>query len=253
MFSIASKRSLNFLRNEGCHLFRGSDENLGSSHNGNFLGITELLAQFDPFLENHLKDYGHAGRGVASYLSSTTVEELIRLMAKKVHSKIISEISEAKYFSVSVDSTPDLSHVDQLTVIVRYLRQGEPVERFLTFLQLENHKAETLAVNLLQYLDNESINFADCRGQTYDNASDMSGRYGGMQAYLTNVNLLAFYIPCMAHSLNLVGVCAVDCCKDAVSFFGFVQNLYTLFSASTRRWAILKEVGHQRTCTEVFI
>ena len=93
----------------------------------------------------------------------------------------------------------------------------------------------------MQYLENESINFADCRGQTYDNASNMSGRYGGMQAYLTNVNPLAFYIPCMAHSLNLVGVCAVDCCKDAVSFFGFVQSLYTFFSASTRRWAILKE------------
>jgi len=97
-------------------------------------------------------------------------------------------------FSVSVDSTPDLSLVDHLTVIVRYLRQGESVERFLTFLQLENHKAETLAVNLLQYLENESINFADCRGQTYDNASNVLGRYCGMQAYLTNVNLLAFYI-----------------------------------------------------------
>jgi len=221
--------------------FRGSDEILGSNHNGNFLGITELIAQFDPFLENHLKNYGQAGRGIASYLSSTIVEELIRLMAKKVHSKIISEIAEAKYFSVSADSTPDLSHVDQLTVIVRYLWQGEPVERFLTFLQLENHKAETLATNLLQYLEDESINFTDCRGQTYDNASNMSGRYAGMQAHLRKVNPLAFYIPCMAHSLNLVGVCAVDCCKDAVSFFGFVQSFYTFFSASTRRWAILKD------------
>jgi len=221
--------------------FRGSDEILGSNHNGNFLGITELIAQFDTFLKNHFKNYSQAGRGVTSYLSSTTFEELIHLMAGKVRSTIISEISQAKYFSVSVDSTPDLSHVDQLTVIIRYLWQGKPVKRFLTFLQLKNHKGETLGDNILQNLENESIKFEDCHGQTYDNASNMLGRYTGMQAHLRKVNTLAFYIPCMAHSLNLVGVSAVDCCIEAVSFFGFVQSLYTFFSASTHCWAILKD------------
>ena len=54
-------------------------------------------------------------------------------------------------------------------------------------------------------------------------------KYGGMQALLRRENPLAFYIPCTAHSLNLVGVSAVDCCIDAVSFFGFVQALYTFF------------------------
>ena len=54
--------------------FRGSDEILGSDHNDNFLGIIELIAQFDPFLENHLTDYERVGRSVASYLSSMTVE-----------------------------------------------------------------------------------------------------------------------------------------------------------------------------------
>ena len=33
---------------------------------------------------------------------------------------------------------------------------------------------------------------------------------------------------------------AVDCCVDAVIFFGFVQALYTFFSASTHRWSVLK-------------
>jgi hypothetical protein len=221
--------------------FRGDDEILGSKHNGNFVGIIELIAQFDPFLENHLKEYGNAGRGIPSYLSSTIVEELIELMAKKVRSTIVSQIRQAKYFSVSVDSTPDISHVDQLTVIVRYLLQGKPVERFLTFLQMESHKAEALTDNLLQYLESESIEVMDCRGQSYDNASNMSGRYAGMQALLRKVNPLAFYVPCMSHSLNLVGVSAVDCCVDAVSFFGFVQTIYTFFSASTHRWSILKE------------
>ena len=201
----------------------------------------ELIAQFDPFLDNHLQEYGNAGRGVPSYLSSTIVEELIQLMAEKVRSTILSEIAQAKYLSLSVDSTSDVSHVEQLTVIVIYLLQGATVECFLTFLQMKSHKAEALTNNLLQYLETESIEFTDCRGQSYDNASNMSGRYAGMQALFRKVNPLAFYIPCMTHSLNLVGVSVVDCCIDAVSFFGFAQSLYTFFSASTHRRSVLKE------------
>lgn len=221
--------------------FRGGDELLGSTHNGNFLGILELIAQFDPFLESHLKNNGNAGRGKPSYISSTAVEELIELMAAKVRAVIVSQLKKSKYFSISVDSTPDLSHVDQLTVIVRYSHHGEAVERFLTFLQIASHTAENLAGSLLTYLETQTIDFMDCRGQSYDNASNMSGRYSGMQARLRAINPLAFYIPCTTHSLNLVGLSAVDCCTDVVNFFGFVQQLYTFFSASTRRWSVLSD------------
>ena len=60
--------------------FRGEDEILGSQHNGNYLGILELLAQFDPFLSSHLAKYGNQGRGKPSYLSSTICDEIIQIM-----------------------------------------------------------------------------------------------------------------------------------------------------------------------------
>lgn len=34
---------------------------------------------------------------------------------------------------------------------------------------------------------------------------------------------------CIAHSLNLVGQSAVDCCVEAVSFFGFVKEVHNFF------------------------
>lgn len=52
--------------------FRGDDELLYSPHNGNYLGILEVIAQFDPFLAGHLENYGQKGRGRVSYSSSTT-------------------------------------------------------------------------------------------------------------------------------------------------------------------------------------
>ncbi|KAK4881074.1 hypothetical protein RN001_004393 [Aquatica leii] len=134
-------------------------------------------------------------------------------MVKQVKNYIVKELKTAKYFSVSVDSTPDLVHVDQLTVIVRYVVSGKPVERFLTFLQTGSHKAEVLATSLLEFLEKEGIDFDNCRGQSYDNANNMSGRYTGMQARLKDKNPVAVFIPCAAHSLNLVGQAAASCCS----------------------------------------
>ena len=60
-----------------------------------------------------------------------------------------------------------------------------------------------------------------------------------MQAKLCDINPLPLYVPCAAHSLNLIGVCAVESCVEATHFFSLVQKLFTLFSASTSRWGIL--------------
>ena len=76
-------------------------------------------------------------------------------------------------------------------------------------------------------------------GHTYDNSANMSGKYNGMQAKLCDINPLALYVPCAAHSLHLIGVCAVESCVEATNFFSLVQKLFTFFSASTSRWGIL--------------
>ena len=57
-------------------------------------------------------------------------------MAQKVHVLIVDEVKSSCYFSLSVDSTPDLSHINQLSVVLRYLKDGQPIECFLTFLEM---------------------------------------------------------------------------------------------------------------------
>jgi hypothetical protein len=63
----------------------------------------------------------------------------------------------------------------------------------------------------------------------------MSGKYEGLQSSVKNKSNLAVYIPCTAHSLNLIGMHSVDCCIEAKSFFGFVQMLYNFFNGSKHR------------------
>jgi len=67
----------------------------------------------------------------------------------------------------------------------------------------------------------------------------MSGAYSGLQASIKEVNPLAEYSPCAAHSLNLVGSCAANCCEEACHFFELLQAVYCFFTASTHCWEML--------------
>jgi hypothetical protein len=197
---------------------RGDNEDIGSAHNGNYLGILELLAKYDSFLQQHIQEHSKRGSGHTSYLSSTICEELIQLMGKQVLKEIIGRIKTSKYYSVSLDSTADEGHVDQLTLVFRYMENTSPVERFVMFMPNQGHKAQEMFDGLKKFLDIQEIDIQNCRGQSYDNASAMSGRYNGLQAKVAAENNLAEWIPCAGHSLNLVGKAAAECCRAAVAF-----------------------------------
>ena len=185
---------IKFLSERGL-AFRGDDELIDSPRNGNFLGTLELIAQFDPFLAGYLEkqrtfqEEGR-GRGTVSYLSSTTCDELIKQMGSQVMSVITDEIKAAKYYSISIDSTPDASKVDRVTCIVRRMPIGgqKPVERFMTFLGTEGHTAQQLANSMTSVFADAEIDLKDCRGQSYDNASNMAGKYNGVQALIKREN-----------------------------------------------------------------
>jgi hypothetical protein len=72
-------------------------------------------------MAQHINQKANKGQGHTLYLSNMVCEEFIHLMAKRVLQNILDKLKASKYFSVSVDSTPDISHVDQLTCILRYV------------------------------------------------------------------------------------------------------------------------------------
>ena len=63
--------------------FRRSSELVGSSQNGNFLGIFELLAEYDTFLAEHIQKRVNKSKGHVSYFSSTVCDESIDVIATK--------------------------------------------------------------------------------------------------------------------------------------------------------------------------
>lgn len=72
---------------------------------------------------------------------------MLGLMDEKIKKTIAAELQHAKYFSVIVDSTPDLSHIDQLTFIFRFFNEERKVvERFIGFEPIHSHIGASLAV-----------------------------------------------------------------------------------------------------------
>ena len=219
--------TIKFLAERGL-AFRGNDQVIGSPSNGNFLGTLELLSQFDPFLAAHLEKYGNKGKGSVSYLPSSTCDRLIAIIGKEVLSTIIEEIKTAKYYSISVYSTPDISHSGKLCCIFRYVLDSQPVERFVQFIEMNGHGAVELEHSICTFLEKHQIKLNDCRGQSYDNGSNMGGKYSGLQARIREKNPLADYIPCLAHSLNLVGHSAVDNISAVSKFFELVETAFSV-------------------------
>jgi len=112
---------------------------------------------------------------------------------------------------------------------VRYIENGKPVERFFGFTPTKSHESEPLISGILETLKVLTLDIDLCRGQSHENASNMSGKYTGVQARIKEVNRCAPYVPCASHSLNLMGNVAVECYREAVSFFSIVREVCNFF------------------------
>ena len=206
------------------------------------MGCLELLAKFDPFLQQHISTPGNLGKGHVSYLSSTICDEFIEILASSVHSKIVNAIQAAKYYGLSIDSTPDIAHIDQLTIVLRYcLSNGSVFERFLGFIPIEHHDGHYLFQMVNNFLQENALEIGNCRSQCYDNARNMSSIYSGVQSRFRQVNKFAEWVPCAGHSLNLIGSTTAECCLHAVKYFGILQSIYMFLSASPQRWCYFLE------------
>lgn len=153
--------------------------------------------------------------------------------------KIISEIKDAKYFSMMLDSTPDIAHEDHVSEILCYVhidddsRKVEIKEVFLGYFQVNKKDALSLVTKILKKLEEDNIVINDCRGQAYDNAAVMTGVRAGVQQIIPDINPKAVFANCENHSLNLARVHASEMEPVVVTFFGVVEKLFTFFSSST--------------------
>lgn len=223
--------------------FRGTNAKLYEENNGNFLGLIEMVAKFDPAMQEHVRRIRNKETH-AHYLGPQIQNEIISIMATNVKNAIVNNTKRAKYFSVLLDCTPDMSHQEQMSLILRFVNMTSldvtVEEHFIDFIPINDQTGKGLSNALLAELEALGLDINDCRGQGYDNGANMKGQNQGVQAHILRLNPRAYFMPCGCHNLNLTLGDMARCSSKAMSFFGIVQRIYTIFAGSPKRWEILK-------------
>lgn len=199
----------------------------------NFLKEVELLAQFDSVTEGHVaKIKDEASR--THYLGQQTQNEIIEIISSQTVQSIVAKIQEVKYYAIILDCTPDISHKEQMSLVVRIVElvpKPDIKEYFLGYINVVETTGLNLSNVVLEKLRELGIPFDDCRGQAYDNGANMKGKRQGVQARLLQLNPRAVFVPCAAHTMNLVISDAAKSSTDAVGYFGgcfvFSQQPYS--------------------------
>ncbi|KAI3727780.1 hypothetical protein L6452_16400 [Arctium lappa] len=117
------------------------------------------------------------------------------------------------------------------------------------------HVMDTSALSLKSALDalfaKHRLSFTKVRGQGYDGASNMSGKFNGLKALILNDNESAFYIHCFAHQIQLVVVAVAKKHDGVKDFFDLLALVVTVVNSSCKRKDMLREIHKDRIQEEI--
>lgn len=152
-----------------CHLAEQNQALRGTSNvpfddrNGNFLSLVELMGQFKSVLNEHLKRIKNKEMKV-HYLIPTIQNEIINLVGEKIIEEIMRRVKLAKYYSVIMDCTPDLSHKERLSLVLRIVNCETSVgaaisEHFVGFFDVKDTTGRGLTETLVGSISNMGSTF----------------------------------------------------------------------------------------------
>ncbi|XP_025190406.1 zinc finger MYM-type protein 1-like [Melanaphis sacchari] len=218
--------------------FRGHREGWQENIRGNYKDLVLVLAKYSPALASYVTSVELKGKKTYNFISWQRQNQLIEAIYRNIRDVIKKEILTAVFFSISLDTTFDVSRKEQLSLVIRYINKedGTVCERLIAL----RETVQTTGIHLLTMLDSICSEMSlDWRtnlvGQSYDGAASMRGSYNGLQSLVKKENPCAVYIWCWAHRFNLVVIDAVGCCIEARDLFGYLETLYDFIGSSKKR------------------
>ncbi|CAB3978915.1 Hypothetical predicted protein [Paramuricea clavata] len=100
-------------------------------------------------------------------ITQTLARQGISFRAEDVTHRVTAKVNQAGMFSVIADTTPDVSHIDQLSVVAQYLNaKGNPQESMIKGCQAK----------LKEYLGKEVYYHVDVHEKCHDEDEDFDER-----------------------------------------------------------------------------
>ncbi|KAM3398682.1 hypothetical protein P3S68_002198 [Capsicum galapagoense] len=134
--------------------FRGHEESESSSNQGYFLGLLRWHG------DNH-PDVGKVILEKAPQNDTLTCpmiqKDIVNACAKETLKVIIADLN-GDYFGILVDESKDISHKEQMALVLRYVdKKGEVVERFIGLVHVSDTSACSLKKEIYSLLSDHSL------------------------------------------------------------------------------------------------
>ena len=207
---------------------------------GNYRSLINLQSRHIDMLRHRLE----RGPRNASLLGHEYQNAMLKVLADSVLESIVEEVKAARYFTIIVDETKDVSKKEQMTFVLRYALKGVVQERFVSYTYCEEMNAAAMTDYIYEALQNVHLHISNCVSQCYDGASVMSGTHTGVRTRIQQDNPRAVYIHCHAHQLNLALVDSCRTLSHASDFFSLLESLYVFMSSSVPHSILLKKQHH---------
>lgn len=224
-----------------CLALRGHDETMSSVNKGNFLELLQIRSR-DKGEDIAKKMYSR----IHSYKSGQIQNEIISIIKNKITADIVSEINACSAFSIICDETTDNATKEQMSICVRYPYKTSNdfliKERFLGFIDVEETTGKHLHLVIKNFLEHIGLHLDKMRGQAYDGAANMSGKFNGVAAKFKEEEPRALYTHCHAHLLDLAVMRFCEEVKELRNALNVVNSLYNLINASPKRFSIFENI-----------
>jgi hypothetical protein len=209
-----------------------------SKNPGVFLGLINFASEIDKTLQEHLQS-----DTVFKSTSKDIQNDLLNCMLDVYYEEIKKEIASAPFVAVMADETTDVSSKFQMSIVLRYVKNANPVERFWGFLCPSDPDAQALTDGILSVIDPLiDQNFDKLVGQSYDGAAAVGAKDKKIQANIKAKYPNAHFVHCYAHQLDGIMAQASSQCNQVRLFFSNIQDVPDFFSNSPERVALLDAI-----------
>jgi hypothetical protein len=180
------------------------------------------------------------------YLSHHINSEIIKEIYRQVMKDLLDQIKSATYFAIVIDETRDISGIEQLAVVIRWVSEDYTVyEDIIGFHQADICDADSIVKIIKTVLLSVDLDIQLIRGQTYDGASVLQGHKSGVAKQILLVNPKALPTHCLNHNLNLILQEAASINPTVSGAFTAVQSVCSIIRASPKRLAVFRNLQMQ--------
>lgn len=205
--------------------------------NSNFVQLLELRKNDVPELKDWL------GRSGYKWTSHDIQNEIIDLLGKSVLRKVLASIKRTEHFSIMVDETSDSSIREQVSFCIRTVDDSLIInEDFIGLYETPNTESQTLFSILKDVFARLDLSMDNLRGQCYDGASNMRGKFKGLKKLVLDIQPKARYVHCTAHSLNLAVVDSLRHLTSMRDIMALAKDLINTVRESNKRMELFRSL-----------